>query len=205
MTGGKDGCSPPAKAFNIEYEKDPKTGFYDFDKPIVDLPLSWDEWIELPVRGHDSCIHTTNRQIRVPTVIMSVNYDKNPVIEKKNPSSKDIFERDNYTCQYSGRKCHPRELTLDHVISRAEWKRRGLPGSPDTWENLVACYGPINSEKADKSLTEAGLKLIRKPKAPSPMRLSQLITEIRHRDWKIFIERFRTKHVAVSHEESFNA
>lgn len=188
MTGGKSGNTPPAHAFIIEYEKD-DNGIYDFSKPSIMRPVPFDEWLEQPIRGHDAVVHTPHRQIRVPTVIMSVNMDKNPAIKKKHPTKRDILVRDNFTCQYTGKRYSAKELTIDHVISRAEWKRRGLPGTPDTWENLVASYGPINLEKGDKPLSETGLKLIRKPIAPPEMCLTQLIREIRHRDWLLFFDK----------------
>lgn len=201
-TGGLKGNSPPAKPFIIEYPKD-IDGYYDFNQPPIDIrPVSWDEWIEQPIRGHDSVINTPHKQIRVPTVIMSVNMDDNPSIKKKRPTKRDILIRDNYTCQYTGRQYHPHELTIDHVISKDEWRRRGLPGTPDCWENLVASYWKINSDKSNKTLEEAGLVLIRKPKAPPAMRLSQLIRDIRHRDWKIFITTFRTNDVKIGEEVS---
>ena len=37
-------------------------------------PVTWDEWITLPVREHDSVVHTVRGAIRVPTVIVAVNY-----------------------------------------------------------------------------------------------------------------------------------
>lgn len=199
--GGLKGNSPPAQPFIIEYAKD-NDGFYDFNQVIEIRPVTWEEWVSLPVRGHDSVINTPSRQIRVPTVIMSVNMDKDPKIVKNKPSNKDILERDNYTCQYTGKQYERSELSVDHVISKDEWKRRGLPGSPDTWENMVASYRKINSDKSNKTLAEAGLRLIRKPKAPPAVRLSSLIRDIRHHDWKHFLVPLQGKNVNLGTEHA---
>ena len=59
-------------------------------------PVAWEEWITLPVRDQDEAVHTVRGQIRVPTVIVAVNYAKVP---KKRPKlcAKAIRERDGTT------------------------------------------------------------------------------------------------------------
>ena len=63
-------------------------------------PFTWDEWITLPIRPHDSVVHTVRGQIRVPIVIVAVNYAKVP---KKRPKlcARAIRERDGNRCQYT--------------------------------------------------------------------------------------------------------
>src|SRR5467141_1341751 len=41
-------------------------------------PVTWEEWITLPIREQDEAVHTVRGQIRVPTVIVAVNYAKVP-------------------------------------------------------------------------------------------------------------------------------
>src|SRR3954467_15787733 len=41
-------------------------------------PVQWDEWIALPVREHDAFVRTARGAIRVPTVIVAVNYARAP-------------------------------------------------------------------------------------------------------------------------------
>jgi hypothetical protein len=54
-------------------------------------PVTWDEWITLPVRAGDHAVRTARGAIRVPTVIVAVNFAKVP---KKRPKlcSKTIRE-----------------------------------------------------------------------------------------------------------------
>ena len=65
-------------------------------------PVTWDEWITLPIRPQDNAVQTVRGAIRVPTVIVAVNYAKVP---KKRPKlcARTIRERDGNRCQYTGR------------------------------------------------------------------------------------------------------
>jgi hypothetical protein len=45
-------------------------------------PVTWDEWITLPVREGDHAVRTARGAIRVPTVIVAVNFAHVP---KKRP------------------------------------------------------------------------------------------------------------------------
>ena len=39
-------------------------------------PVTWEEWLKLPIRDRDDAVHTVRGQIRVPTVIVAMNYSK---------------------------------------------------------------------------------------------------------------------------------
>ena len=104
-------------------------------------PVTWEEWITLPIRDQDAAVHTVRGQIRVPTVIVAVNYAK---VQKKRPKlcAKTIRERDGNRCQYTGRMLRPYEGSLDHVVPRSR-------GGKDAWENLVWSAKEVNQRKAD--------------------------------------------------------
>ncbi|HEV2327316.1 MAG TPA: HNH endonuclease [Verrucomicrobiae bacterium] len=89
-------------------------------------PVQWDEWITLPIRPQDNAVRTAHSVIRVPTVIVAVNYARVP---KKRPKlcARAIRERDGNRCQYTGRVLHPDEGSLDHVVPRSR-------GGKDEWE-----------------------------------------------------------------------
>jgi len=120
-------------------------------------PVSWDDWIALPVRDSDLAINTGRGQIRAPLVVVCANYSKIPV---KTPrvSAGTIRQRDGGVCQYTGRKLANGHGNLDHVVPRSR-------GGRDSFENLVWADKEINTFKGDRTPEEAGLKLIRKPKA----------------------------------------
>ncbi len=180
-----DGNTMAAKGFIIDYEKiDDNT--WNFENATDIRPVDLEEWLKLEIRPFDSFIQTARMQVRIPSVIQAQNTDKTH-LRKVSLSNKNILERDSYTCQYTGKKLNRNDINIDHVISRDEWKRRGLPGSPDCWTNMVACDKKLNSIKSNKTLTEAGLTLIRQPKEPLAVPASALIREIRSRDWELFL------------------
>jgi 5-methylcytosine-specific restriction endonuclease McrA len=80
-----------------------------------------EEWITLPIREGDHAAHTARKAIRVPTVIVAVNFAKVP---KKRPklSARNIRERDPLAASGRGQ---PRP------------RRTRSRGGADTWENLV--------------------------------------------------------------------
>src|SRR5215468_7214694 len=124
-------------------------------------PVAWDEWITLPIRPQDNAVQTVRGPIRVPAVIVAVNFAKVP---KKRPKlcAKTIRERDGNRCQYTGVLLRPEEGSLDHVLPRSR-------GGADTWENLVWSAKAVNERKADRLPHEAGLRLLAVPRAPKEM------------------------------------
>src|SRR5206468_7641569 len=144
-------------------------------------PVTWDEWIMLPVRPQDNAVQTVRGQIRVPTVIVAVNYAKVP---KKRPKlcAKAIRERDGNRCQYTGELLRPDEGSLDHVVPRSR-------GGKDSWENLVWSAKDVNQRKADRLPHEAGLKLLSIPPPPKELPVSALIRNAHGvAEWKLFLD-----------------
>jgi 5-methylcytosine-specific restriction endonuclease McrA len=144
-------------------------------------PVTWEEWITLPIREQDEAVNTVRGQIRVPTVIVAVNYAKVP---KKRPKlcARTIRERDGNRCQYTGRVLRPDEGSLDHVVPRSR-------GGKDAWENLVWSAKEVNQKKADRLPHEAGLKLLSVPRAPKERLVSAMIRNAHEiAEWKLFVQ-----------------
>tara|TARA_R110001606_G_C15215706_1_gene633394 strand:- start:284 stop:775 length:492 start_codon:yes stop_codon:yes gene_type:complete len=120
---------------------------------------SIDEWMALPIRPYDDFIHTVNGPVRLPTVVLCSNYKGIMNIKAKFPTKQNIWERDKYTCVYTGEKLNKETLSIDHVIPKSS-------GGCSTWENLVTCQRILNSNKGSKSLKEAKLKLRYRPYKP---------------------------------------
>ena len=101
--------------------------------------------------------HFINGKFRLPEIIKLSSYVMLPFCEVV-LSRKNIYLRDNFTCQY----CHKKggTLTIDHIIPRSR-------GGGETWDNMVVCCGRCNNRKGDQTLEEAGIKLKGMPYRPS--------------------------------------
>lgn len=143
-------------------------------------PVTWDEWIRLPIRGQDDSVQTMRGPIRIPTIIVALNYARVP---KRRPrlSARTIRERDGNRCQYTGRTLRPDEGSLDHVVPRSR-------GGRDSWENLVWSAKEVNQRKADRLPHEAGLKLLSVPRAPKELPATALIRNAHGiPEWDLFL------------------
>ena len=93
---------------------------------------------------------------------------------------KNLFRRDQFTCQYTGKKLPPSRLTIDHVWPQSK-------GGKTSWDNCVTASLEINSWKGDKTLEECGLKLISQPKPPAqPLVLEYHSLNRVHEDWAMY-------------------
>ena len=146
-------------ALDMHYELDDK-GNVNFESiEYWNVIKSIDEWLTLPIRPYDEYIHTVNGPVRLPTVLLCSNYKGIMNIKAKFPTKQNIWERDKYTCVYTGEKLNKETLSIDHVIPKSS-------GGGSTWENLVTCQRRLNSNKGSKSLKEAKLKLRYRPYKP---------------------------------------
>ena len=144
-------------------------------------PVRWDEWITLPIRDGDNAVHTVRGAIRVPTVIVALNFARVP---KKRPKlcAKTIRERDGHRCQYTGKLLRPDEGSLDHVLPRSR-------GGKDEWGNLVWSDKRVNAKKGNRLPHEAGLKLLTVPRAPKELPVTEFIRNAHGIvDWKLFVK-----------------
>ncbi len=71
---------------------------------------------------------------------------------------REVFRRDNYTCQYCGRKVQ--NLTIDHILPRHL-------GGLHIWTNVVAACPGCNHHKGGRKLEESHMFLLRPPREPS--------------------------------------
>jgi 5-methylcytosine-specific restriction endonuclease McrA len=127
------------------------------------LPInicSWKRAIVLVIKGKAEGLESGKKSINngkysLPLVIKLRDYVPIPyngvVFTRKN-----IFLRDNYTCQYCGKT---KNLTIDHVIPKSK-------GGEDVWENVVSCCVRCNNKKGDRMPEEEGMKLMGTPYRP---------------------------------------
>lgn len=122
-------------------------------------------------------IHTASRAIPIPSVIRLAYLIRRPFVQRK-LCKKEIFLRDRHTCQYCGQQ--PRGLTIDHVVPR---RQDGV----HSWENVVSACIPCNRRKAGHTPGEAGMALMRPPKAPYPSPYYVLHSRTVLEEWRKFI------------------
>ena len=142
-------------------------------------PYKWSDWITLSAENSE-CIATVNSKIKIPKVIILSKYSQVP-LKRPRLNAKNIWERDKGTCQYTGKKLTPNEGNIDHVVPRSK-------GGKTCWNNVVLCHKDVNAKKADKTPSEAGLKLINTPKEPVSLPVTIFIKN-RHnlKEWAPFL------------------
>ncbi len=102
------------------------------------------------------CVHTASHIFEIPSVIRLGTQIKRPRTQRK-LTRLEIFNRDDYTCQYCGKQT--KQLTLDHVLPK-------FRNGKHTWENVVSACVKCNRRKAGRTPTEAGMKLLKTPAPP---------------------------------------
>jgi 5-methylcytosine-specific restriction endonuclease McrA len=144
--------------------------------------LDFMEWSDFSRQASDEeCFHSINLKIRVPQIIVLILFDKTPRKEVK-LTRNNIFERDNYTCQYCAGTFERKDLNIDHVIPRDK-------GGRTSWENVVTSCVPCNTRKSNHLAHQIGMQLLRKPRKPRLRTFINIqIPATPHPSWKHFID-----------------
>ena len=119
------------------------------------LGLILAEKASLVLNGHGE-IKSVKTSYPCPSIIRLQNMVAHPR-PKIRLSRREIFHRDNYTCQYCGRRT--KELTIDHVIPRHL-------GGQHIWTNVVTACPYCNHHKGGRTADEAAMHLLHIPKEP---------------------------------------
>ncbi|TVQ63314.1 MAG: HNH endonuclease [Phycisphaerales bacterium] len=149
---------------------------YDFE--------SWTEISELhrqyEAERHD-WVRTVRFEVAVPKVVRLFGYDRLPQQHVK-LNRRNLFARDRNRCQYCGAGFPTNELSIDHVIPRAQ-------GGQDSWENLVCACVRCNARKGGRTPEQASMTLRIKPVRPkrNPMIALRLGQE-KYASWKAFLD-----------------
>jgi 5-methylcytosine-specific restriction endonuclease McrA len=120
---------------------------------------NWADWSRLAPREGEPFIRTVTFRLRVPEVLTLTRHDR-PRHNAVTFCRRNVFKRDHLTCQYCGARPGSEELTIDHVIPRAQ-------GGQTNWENCVLACVPCNARKANRTPEQAGMKLRRHPVRPT--------------------------------------
>lgn len=119
------------------------------DKDYV--PYDIRSWINLPVEDGKEFIQLSRTRIRVPEIMLLVNYNHIPV-RVVVFCRRNIWRRDKGRCQYCGREPKSDDITMDHIHPKSK-------GGLSTFENVVLCCTACNLKKGSRSLAAAGMQL----------------------------------------------
>jgi 5-methylcytosine-specific restriction endonuclease McrA len=146
----------------------------------IQQPLKWNQWVSLPFNSNEQYLNSPTQQIQIPKIIILTKFGKVP-LKRPKLSKQNIWKRDNFTCQYTGKKIKLGEGNIDHVLPKSK-------GGKTEWSNLVLSCKDINQHKGDKTPEQAGLKLIKSPVIPSVGLSTDIIeNKFNIREWDLFL------------------
>ncbi len=126
--------------------------------PVDYQQYGWEDWALFEPGEDEVCIQTQWLKLRVPEVISLTRYDKLPT-NVVAFSRRNVFKRDQFMCQYCSCRPGSEELTIDHVLPRAQ-------GGASSWTNCVLACVECNHRKANRTPERAQMPLKRKPVRP---------------------------------------
>ncbi len=122
-------------------------------------------------------VRSEKLQFPMPSVVRLISFVKVPF--RPIPlSKKNIFKRDQFTCQYCGSQSGP--FTIDHVIPKSK-------NGKDDWTNMVCACVRCNNLKGQNTLKEVNMKLLRTPKEPHPLSFLYFHLPNIHFAWKPYL------------------
>lgn len=133
--------------------------------------LTWQDAMTLLYTGkatvlseyEDWKVSSSTITFKVPSIMVLVKY---VVFRQRVKFSRiNIYARDQYQCQYCGKRAgkghelNIHDLTFDHVFPRSR-------GGETSWENIVTSCQKCNTKKANRTPKEAQMVLLKEPERP---------------------------------------
>jgi 5-methylcytosine-specific restriction endonuclease McrA len=123
------------------------------------------------VASYDEVIRSPSTSMQMPAVVRLRRH-----LSKRKSGVKfsriNVYARDDFRCQYCGKRFRMRQLSYDHVVPRA-------CGGRTTWDNIVTACRPCNSRKDDRTCDEAGMWPLKEPVRPRSLPMVSPIAGIR--------------------------
>lgn len=178
------------RAFALLFKLDPQ------NEPVAEIvhiedgryaSYNFNDWTELSAfkRDFEPAEHDWVRTVRfdlvVPRIIRVLTFARLPKQNVKF-NRRNLFARDDNTCQYCGKGFSTSELSLDHVLPRSQ-------SGPTTWENVVCACHRCNVKKGGRTPSQAGIRLIREPAKPrrNPV-IKMKLSDNRYASWRQFLD-----------------
>ncbi len=129
----------------------------------------------------DNEVNWIGGKIKQPSIIKLKDYVRKNY-SNSNFSRKALVKRDKSTCQYCLKKLAASQITVDHVLPRAQ-------GGVTSFTNCVVSCLYCNNRKADRTPEQAGLTLLKRPTHPSYSSHSYVSDpqEYWHEDWSDYL------------------
>jgi 5-methylcytosine-specific restriction endonuclease McrA len=161
----------PVLVLNANYQPINVTSSYR----AINLILAEKATLIMNGRGY---IHSVTQRFPLPSVIRLRRMIKRPRPVVK-LTRKEIFRRDNYTCQYCQRQL--KNLTIDHVIPRHL-------GGKTNWSNVVTACSRCNHLKGGMTPEQSGMYPRQRPKSPPNSAVYLFGKHLKNnREWKQFL------------------
>lgn len=138
----------------------------------------------------DYILCTNDKKYPIPAVVKTAKYFRINNAKVKF-SRKNLFIRDNYSCQYCGKKVDINQMTYDHVIPKSLWNNDKL--SPTSWTNIVTACVYCNRKKGNKTPKQANMPLKNLPIMPQKnikyLPIASYLVKIKDipAEWKIYL------------------
>jgi 5-methylcytosine-specific restriction endonuclease McrA len=112
---------------------------------------------------NDFIVGINDKKHPIPAVVKTNRYFRINN-QRVNFSRKNLFIRDQHTCQYCGVQKDFNKLTYDHVIPKSFWKNKGT--STTSWTNIVTACVECNRKKGSRTPKQANMPLLNLPIVP---------------------------------------
>lgn len=136
-------------------------------------------WIGQRIGNAEPVIRLVSSAIRVPEVIVLRHSDR-PAIAHVPFTRKNLYRRDQNTCQYCGKRPGVERLSIDHIVPKSA-------GGVTSWLNCVLACVACNLRKSNKTLEESGMSLLRSPTRPKWVPYEALPRGMNKESWPRFL------------------
>ena len=153
----------------------------DFVSERKILKLLFRDKVDVIFNWEDEIITWTSGQIKLPSVI-KLTYPITRNFYRISFSRAIVIKRDESRCQYCDKKLTGHQITVDHILPTSR-------GGRSNFTNCVVCCKKCNTFKGNKTLEEAGMKLLRQPISPTfiPNDI-ETNGKIWHPEWNFFLK-----------------
>jgi len=133
-------------------------------------------------KDYSGLLNSPTKRVFAPQVIqIQTDHVTNATFKSVKFSRKNVFQRDNYTCQYCKKKFLKAELTQDHIIPKSL-------GGKTEWTNITTSCKKCNTKKGSKTLQQLNWKIFHKPYVPRwKSYIGKTFNQVKKRYWGTFL------------------